>query len=124
MDPLILLAIGMLVVVGSILFFKLNAFLALFLGALIVAWLTPESNIVQYAASVNLSPEQTNDLLQQSTAKRLTTGFGNTCAKIGLLIAFASIIGKALLDGGAAERIVRKALKWLGEKNAHFKKRQ
>ena len=72
MDPLILLAIGMLVVVGSILFFKLNAFLALFLGALIVAWLTPESNIVQYAASVNLSPEQTNDLLQQSTAKRLT----------------------------------------------------
>ena len=118
MDPLILLAIGMVVVLGSILIFRLHAFLALFLGALIVAALTPAENIELYSESVNLTSYQTTELLTMGVGERLARGFGNTCAKIGLLIAFASIIGKALLDSGAAESIVRRSIKWLGEKRA------
>lgn len=118
LDPLILLAIGMLVVVGSVLLFRLHAFLALFLGALIVAALTPVSNIERYAQSIQMTTEQETELKNQTVGDRLARGFGNTCTKIGLLIAFASIIGKALLDSGAAESIVRRSIRWLGDKRA------
>jgi GntP family gluconate:H+ symporter len=97
MDPLLLLAIGTLVVVSGILVLRLHAFLALLLAALVVAWLTPS---------------------EASVGQRLATGFGETCAAIGLLIALASIIGKALLDSGAADRIVRSTLRLLGERRA------
>jgi GntP family gluconate:H+ symporter len=50
--------------------------------------------------------------------ERVAQGFGRTCTKIGILIAMASIIGKFLLESGAAERIVRSLLKLLGEKRA------
>ena len=50
--------------------------------------------------------------------QRVATGFGSTCANIGILIAMASIIGKCLLDSGAADRIVRTALGWCGERGA------
>lgn len=57
-------------------------------------------------------------LSTQSIAARVSTGFGSTCMKIGILIAMASIVGKCLLDSGAADRIVRSTLSVLGEKRA------
>jgi GntP family gluconate:H+ symporter len=47
-------------------------------------------------------------------------GFGRTCGSIGILIAMASIIGKCLLDSGAADRIVRATLRLVGEPRAPF----
>jgi GntP family gluconate:H+ symporter len=58
------------------------------------------------------------DYRKQTPMMRVALGFGATCGKIGILIAMASIIGKCLLDSGAADRIVRTVLNWLGEKNA------
>mgnify|MGYP002631182336 CR=1 FL=1 len=55
---------------------------------------------------------------KQSVASRVASGFGSTAGKIGILIAMASIIGKCLLDSGAADRIVRTALAKFGEKFA------
>lgn len=55
---------------------------------------------------------------QQSVGERVAAGFGSTCAKIGILIALAAIIGMALLESGAAERIVRSAINFVGEKLA------
>ena len=55
---------------------------------------------------------------KQTVASRVASGFGNTAGKIGILIAMASIIGKCLLDSGAADRIVRTALAKFGEKFA------
>ncbi|QDT34265.1 GntP family permease [Thalassoglobus polymorphus] len=49
---------------------------------------------------------------------RVSGGFGGTCVKIGILIAMAAIIGKCLLDSGAADRIVRTTLSWFGERAA------
>ncbi|QDU35819.1 Low-affinity gluconate transporter [Maioricimonas rarisocia] len=56
--------------------------------------------------------------LKQTIGGRVAEGFGNTCMKIGILIAMAGIIGKCLLDSGAADRIVRTALRWFGEPGA------
>lgn len=55
---------------------------------------------------------------ESTIAARVAAGFGTTAAKIGILIAMASIIGKCLLDSGAADRIVRTALNRFGEKFA------
>jgi len=54
----------------------------------------------------------------RTVGERVASAFGSTAAKIGILIALAAIIGKCLLDSGAADRIVRSALKVVGEKGA------
>lgn len=53
-----------------------------------------------------------------TVGERVAAAFGSTCGKIGILIALAAIIGKCLLDSGAADRIVRSALKVVGERGA------
>lgn len=200
----ILLA-GVVVVVGSILVFRLHAFLALFMGALVVAGLTPPKPIELYQLQLSrfkswsvgedqrveitnngtlfegtqllvVRPDTENrtlptiatltvqELTQQSdeedgetiahlalqptgsaavelqdsdlivhpkdreaardfandvtVGERVADGFGKTCLGIGILIALAAIVGKCLLDSGAADRIVRSSLNLVGEKNA------
>jgi len=117
-DPLWLMLIGMIVVLGGILKLRLHAFLALILGAIIVGSLTAKPALRQFAQNKNLTAAETEALIQQSVGERVAGAFGRTCTKIGILIAMASIIGKFLLESGAAERIVRSLLKWLGEKRA------
>lgn len=50
-----------------------------------------------------------------SAGQRLATGFGDTCRKIGILIAMASVIGTCLLQSGAAQRIVDSTRSLVGE---------
>ena len=118
MSPIILLVIGLVVVLAGILWLKLHPVIALLMGALIVGALTSEPLLERYAESKGLSEKQTSDLVAQSLGERVAIGFGNTCEKIGLLIMLASIIGKGLLDSGAAERIVRSMLSVFGQKKA------
>lgn len=54
----------------------------------------------------------------QTIGVRVARGFGGTATQIGILIAMAAIIGKCLLDSGAADRIVRTMLRWFGERAA------
>jgi GntP family gluconate:H+ symporter len=56
--------------------------------------------------------------MNQSLGERVAIAFGDTCEKIGLLIVLASIIGKCMLDSGAAERIVRTILGIFGDRKA------
>ena len=72
------------------------------LVAVIVAGLTSEAQLAAYAAAKGFSAEQTQELLNQPMGRRIAQAFGNTCAKIGLLIALAAIIGRCLLDSGGA----------------------
>ena len=51
-----------------------------------------------------------------SAGQRLATGFGDTCRKIGILIAMASVIGTCLLESGAARRIVDVTRNLVGER--------
>ncbi|MFH1717373.1 MAG: SLC13 family permease, partial [Planctomycetota bacterium] len=115
-DPLWLLLVGMIVVLGGILVLRLHAFLALILGAMIVASLTTPAALQKFAEEKQMTAKEATALVASSVGERVAQGFGRTCTKIGILIAMASIIGKFLLESGAAERVVRSLIKWLGEK--------
>ena len=107
-----------MIVVGGIIGLRLHAFLALLVGAFIVAWLTPESAVVTYGLSKGMSQAAADSMGASSLGSRIATAFGSTCGKIGILIAMAAIIGKCLLESGGAERIVRSTLKVTGEERA------
>jgi GntP family gluconate:H+ symporter len=96
MHPIPILLLGMAVVLGAILILRLNAFLALIGAAILVSLLAP------------------GDPAQKIT--RVATAFGSTAGAIGIVIALAAVIGKAMMDSGAADRIVEMFLKLLGEK--------
>jgi len=49
---------------------------------------------------------------------RVAEAFGNTAGSIGIVIALAVVIGKCMMDSGAADRIVRGFLSLLGEKRS------
>lgn len=195
MSPLLILAIAMVVVIGGVLIFRLHAFLALTVGALLVAALTPTAAVYEnelrsaalkvQALAESESPEmfavkggagdglieggrllvfrpeasqdgqpiatlevvrvnqgdsvvrpvepseyeyQAGDLIlhpvsarnaektsQLTIGDRVAVGFGTTCLNIGILIAMAAIIGKCLLDSGAAERVVFSTRRAVGD---------
>ena len=108
----------MIVVIGGILFLRLHAFLALLLGALLVSILTPTQSVEQFALDRGMSAAAAESLARTNIGERVAQGFGRTCGQIGIIIAMASIIGTCLLKSGAADRIVRTTLKWLGERRA------
>ncbi len=118
MDPLIILVAGIVVVVGGIIVFKLHPFLSLLLAALAVALLTPESLTYEFFLGKGMTEAEALKMAHKSIGERIATEFGNTCAKIGILIAMAAIIGKSMLDSGSAEKIVRSMLKVTGSKRA------
>jgi GntP family gluconate:H+ symporter len=97
MDPLILLALGVAIVLGATLLLKLEPFLALLLAALIVGALTPSNTLV---------------------GERVAKAFGKTAGDVGIMIGLAAVIGKCMMESGAADRIVRSGLKLLGEARA------
>ena len=117
-NPIFILFVGVAIVIGGIIGFKLHPFLALLLAAIAVALLTPVSLVEQFFLSKGMSAAEALLQSHKSIGERIGTEFGNTCAKIGILIAMAAIIGKAMLDSGAAEKIIRAMLKITGEKNA------
>ncbi|MEM6690866.1 MAG: SLC13 family permease [Planctomycetota bacterium] len=100
--PIILLVVGIVSVLGMIIGLKLNAFLALILSALIVSlgvgWVDGGS--------------------AGSRMNAVKDAFGVSAGGIGIVIAMAAIIGKCMLDSGAADRIVRTAVSVTGEKKA------
>jgi len=96
--PFLVLALGIATVLGLIILLKINAFLALILAALLVS------------VMVGGNPGARLDAM--------VTAFGKSAADIGIVIAMAAIIGKCMLDSGAADRIVRWAVGITGEKRA------
>ncbi|HSC37834.1 MAG TPA: hypothetical protein VLD19_08190, partial [Chitinophagaceae bacterium] len=113
-DPLFIFVIGIIIVVGGIIGLKLHPFLALLLGALVVAIMTPGAIIEHDALAKGATPAAAHQLAGRSIGERIALEFGNTCGKLGILIAMAAIIGKCMLESGAAERIVRSLLKLTG----------
>jgi len=98
LHPLMILAVGMLTVILMIAFLRMNAFIALISSAVIVSMLAP------------------GDLAEKIS--RVAAAFGSTAGSIGIVIALAVVIGKCMMDSGAADRIVRGFLSLLGEKRS------
>jgi GntP family gluconate:H+ symporter len=97
-SPWVILAAGIATVVGLVVVLRVNAFLALLSAALLVSLLAPGG--------------------AAEKAARVATAFGDAAARIAIVIALASVIGKCMMDSGAADRIVRAFLAALGEKRA------
>lgn len=98
LSPLLILVIGVAVVIGMIMFLRINAFIALITAAIVVSLLSP-----------GVGAEKIS---------RVAEAFGATVGGVGIVIALAAIIGKCLMDSGAADRIVRSFLKAVGEERA------
>lgn len=96
--PLVILAIGIVTVLGLIIGFKLNAFLALIIAAILVSVLAPGS--------------------LDGKISRVASSFGSAAGNIAIVIGMAAIIGKCMLDSGAADRIVRAFVGLLGPKRS------
>lgn len=117
-DPLFILLVGIVIVVGGIIGLRLHAFLALLIAAFVVALLTPAPAVEAFLLSKGVSGETALNISNWHVGKRVATVFGETCGKIGILIAMAAIIGKCMLESGAAEKIIRSLIKLTGVKNA------
>ncbi|MEQ8786181.1 MAG: SLC13 family permease [Pirellulaceae bacterium] len=210
MHPLLILAIGVVIVIGGVLLLRMHAYLALVVAALVVGLLTPQSALDRYwveqdkLTAVNEEEAAAQEVKVANAAKagldegmqflvlrgasstapleqvgrvavreirdatdekgnkksiavltsiggadgasltlkrgdvvidprayraglatagktvgeRVARDFGSTCASIGILIAMAAIIGKCLLDSGAADKIVRASMRVTGESGA------
>lgn len=80
-----------------------------------------DKNLTYGKNSLVVHPTSWQDAVSQSkktVGERVADSFGKTCTGIAILIALAAIIGKCLLDSGAADRIVRSTLNLFGERNA------
>ena len=122
MDVWWIVALAVAVVLGAILIFRFHAFLTLLLAGLLVAALTSSISLDRYAqrevTNGKMTSVQAKALVESSALKRLTTAFGETVGKIGILIALASIIGQCLLESGAARTIVDRMMAMVGPKRA------
>ena len=98
LHPVTILLLGMATVVGMIIFLRVNAFLALISAAMLVSLMAPGD--------------------PAEKIERVAVAFGSSAGKIGIVIAMAAVIGKCLMDSGAADRIVRFFLRMLGERQA------
>ncbi len=120
MNPLVNLLIGMIVVIGGILGLRLHAFLALLLGAIVVSILTPSDAIREFWLSSGKDAAEADALAGKTFMEHVVFGFGDGCRKVGILIALAAVIGKCLLDSGAAERIVLTLRRRFGEQGTPY----
>ena len=98
LHPFLILFIGVAVVIGMIIGMRINAFVALITAALVVSFLSPG----EIADKVS----------------RVASAFGATAGGIGIVIALAAVIGKCLMDSGAADRVVQAFVKGMGEKRS------
>ncbi|MCA9052767.1 MAG: TRAP transporter large permease subunit [Planctomycetaceae bacterium] len=99
-DPLFVLAIGIITVIGLILVFRVNAFLALITAAIVVSLFAPGDTA--------------------NKISRVADAFGAAAGKIAIVIALAAIIGECMMLSGAADRVVQAFLNLLGEKRASW----
>jgi len=98
LNPILILIIGVALLIAMMLVLRLNAFVALITSAMIVSLLSPG----EFADKIT----------------RVGQAFGGVAGGIGIVIAMAAIIGKCMMDSGAADQIVRSFLRVLGEKRA------
>ena len=106
MDPLLVLLVAMAVVVGGVLLLRLHPDDDCFA-------IQVDDRVLHHTLEV-----AARATAQQTIGQRVARGFGGTCTKIGILIALAAIIGKCLLESGAAERIVRAVHLLFGDRQA------
>lgn len=101
MHPIFILLIAMATVFLLIIRWKVNAFAALILSAILIGLMSPHVAIQDIMGAV-------------------TEAFGGLVGRIGVAIAMAAVIGQCLMESGGAEKITRRFVDWLGERYSSF----
>ena len=104
--PFIVLLIGIVTVVFFITVVRLHAFLSLIIAAVVVGLL-----------SMDLPGSDTTSWLIQAVELPMRE-FGVVAGQIGFVIVLAAIIGTAMMESGAADKIVNSLISLLGEHRA------
>lgn len=113
--PLAVLGIGLVTIVLLITRLRVHAFIALIFAAILTGVLS-EKLPGEYGTLPNTPEIEKSHWIQ---AVELTIeGFGKIAAKIGVVIALASVIGVCLVESGAADKVVRRFLALFGEHRA------
>jgi gluconate:H+ symporter, GntP family len=106
----LLISVGVIIVLITVL--RVHAFFALIIAALTAGMLAGD-----------FDPKTLPDALKGKShwvqaVELATVEMGNTAGKIGVVIAFAAVIGMCLMESGAADKVVRRFLAAFGEKRA------
>jgi gluconate:H+ symporter, GntP family len=107
MHPLWILGLSIAVVLLLIIRLKVNAFLALITAAITVGLLASIPSTA-WPARTSLA----------ALMGEVTKAFGEACGGIGIVIALAAVIGVCMMESGAADKITRRFVALLGDKNA------
>lgn len=97
---LLFLAITIAIILILILRLKMNAAIAMFIGACFMG----------FASNVGF----------MQTIGAISTGFGNTMKGIGLSVGFGIMLGQIVADTGAVQTIANKMLKMFGDKKSDY----
>ena len=96
MHPFLILLIAVAAVFVLIIRLRVNAFVALISSAILIGLLSPDIAVNEVVPAVG-------------------ERFGDVVGRIGIAIAMAAIVGQCLMESGAADRITRRFVAWLGE---------
>lgn len=99
--PLVAFAVGLATTVLLLVRLKVPAFIGLIISAFVVGLATPEVPLTEVATKTAAS-------------------FGDTLVAVGIPILMAAVIGKTMLESGAAERIIRAFTAVTGEDNGEY----
>jgi GntP family gluconate:H+ symporter len=114
--PFVVLAVCLVTIVVLITVVRMHAFFALIIAAVLAGVLADTTLPGEYG-TLPATPHKERGHWAQA-AELTTEGFGQIAAKIGVVIALASVIGTCLVESGAADKVVRRFLGLFGEKRA------
>lgn len=118
--PFVVLALSVATVITLISAFRMHAFLALILAALVAGLLAEKLPGARPRVASIPVPEGVTKSHWAQAVELTTEGFGKTAGGIGIVIGLAAIISMCLMESGAADKVVRRFLEFFGEKNAGF----
>lgn len=100
-NPVLVFAIGLIAVVALLVWLRVPAFIGLIIATMIVGAATTEVSFEEVPAET-------------------ASAFGETMVGIGIPILMAAVIGKTMMESGAAERIVRAFQSVTGEERSYL----
>lgn len=101
LGPVGCLFIGMGLILFLLLYLKLHPFLSLIISGLVVAFVSDRIPLADVVGTVS-------------------SGFAGMMGQIGILLVMASIIGKCLVESGAADKIIRSLSRLFGKEREEY----
>ncbi len=105
---IVIIALGIGLMLALNIKWKINAMLALLLGALFIGFLE------MAGTAANALPARDPALTAGSLLKTIQSGFGSTLGSLAIIVVFGAVIGKLMVDSGAAAQIAETLLAKFG----------